>query len=558
MGWFKNLKTQSKLLTLFSLITLLGAITTGWTIYTIVQFNQEVKEVVQEALELAEVEEVQVYLLEQQIAINDFRFTGEERFLVQYEEAEELADLYLRRALIDANSTDQRDALGLLSEEIEEYNRTFDEVVELHEQGEYEAALELAAEVDAIEAERVERMHDQIERFVYKGELELKEDLLEADTRTKKSIAVGVVSLVLFSGLAIVASIVTNQVAEPILHMTNAVVAFENDAYEPELLEAYVKRREELGQLARAFNNMVNSITASAQAKDQLLSASSRFVPVAYLDFLEKNSITEINLGDHVSAEMAVMFSDIRSFTTISEGMTPQENFDFINTYLKRVSPAIQEHSGFIVKFLGDGMMAVFPYEVEDALKAGIQKIKVVNQYNAERQAQGLHPIDLGIGIHTGHMMVGMIGEETRLQGDAFSDNVNLTARIEGLSKFFGISLIISAETLARLEEPGKYNTRPLGAVIVKGREKPIRLYEIFDADPEGRKELKLSTQADYTEGLRLYTLGNFSAAQPLFASVLERHPEDKTASLYLSLTQQYLAEGRPNDWDGVIMMTTK
>jgi PAS domain S-box-containing protein len=176
------------------------------------------------------------------------------------------------------------------------------------------------------------------------------------------------------------------------------------------------------------------ALQAAVEELSRINQASSRFVPSAFLDFLQKKSIVDIRLGDHVSKEMTVMFSDLRFFTTLSEHMTPQENFDFVNAYLKRVSPAIRANAGFIVKYLGDGLMAIFPHRADDALRAGIAKLKRVSQYNVYRQKRGQPPIRVGIGVNTGYMMVGMVGETTRLQGDAFSDSVNLAARVEGLT----------------------------------------------------------------------------------------------------------------------------
>ena len=116
------------------------------------------------------------------------------------------------------------------------------------------------------------------------------------------------------------------------------------------------------------------------------------------------------------------MFSDLRSFTTISEEMTPQENFNFVNAYLGRVSPVVRDFNGFIVKYLGDGIMAIFPECADDGVQAGIEKLDRVNLYNEERIKEGRLPIKIGIGVNTGHMMVGMVGEKGRMQGDAFSD----------------------------------------------------------------------------------------------------------------------------------------
>jgi class 3 adenylate cyclase len=238
--------------------------------------------------------------------------------------------------------------------------------------------------------------------------------------------------------------------------------------------------------------------------------------------------------------------------------MTPQENFDFVNEYLEMVSPIIQKYDGFIVKFLGDGMMAIFPYSVDDAVRAGIEKQRQVKAFNARRQAQGLPPVDVGIGVHTGHMMVGMIGEINRIQGDAFSDNVNLTSRVEGLTKFYEVSMIISEETRMRLEQPGRYKMRFLGKAVVQGRAHPISLYDVFEGEPEEIQERKLQTREDYERGLKLYMTGRFAEAQDCFQAVLDRDPHDQAAALYLDRSTTMMAQGIPEDWEGVEVMTSK
>ncbi|MGB3756234.1 MAG: ATP-binding protein [Rivularia sp. (in: cyanobacteria)] len=283
-----------------------------------------------------------------------------------------------------------------------------------------------------------------------------------------------------------------------------------------------------------------------------------RFVPHEYLRFLSKDSIIDVELGDHVSKEMAVMFSDIRSFTTLSESMTPQENFDFVNSYLRQVSPVIRNHTGFIVKYLGDGMMAVFPNGADDAVKAGISKLKKVEEKNIKRLEKAQQPIKVGIGVHFGHMMVGMVGESARMQGDAFSDNVNLTARLESLTKFYGVSLVISQQALQQLSKPEEYQMRFLDRVIVKGRSEAIAIYEILDGELPEIRDLKLLSLADFENGLESYRCGDCLKAKEYFEKVLVVNPEDKAAALYLERVEQLQSNGVPENWCGVWAMTKK
>ncbi|BAY10256.1 adenylate/guanylate cyclase domain-containing protein [Calothrix sp. NIES-2098] len=352
---------------------------------------------------------------------------------------------------------------------------------------------------------------------------------------------------------------------EQVGKVTTAAFEVEKDAFQPDALSEVAKRSDELGQLARVFTNMVKTVKAREKELtnantqlESLLKAYGRFVPHEYLKFLRKESITDVHLGDHVSKIMAVMFSDIRSFTTISEDMTPQENFNFVNAYLKRVSPEIRSNYGLIVKFLGDGMMAVFPDGADDAVAAGVAKHQRVHEYNQQRIEKGYLPLQVGVGIHVGHMMLGMVGEENRMQGDAFSDNVNLTARLEGLTKFYGVSLLISEQTLEHLSNSKKYEIRFLDRAVVKGKTEPISVYEILDAESSEVRLLKLQTQPDFEQGVQYYRQGDFELAKDYFAKVLALNAADKTADLYLNRVNFLLQKGKPVNWDGVWRFTEK
>ncbi|BAY91198.1 MULTISPECIES: response regulator [unclassified Tolypothrix] len=352
---------------------------------------------------------------------------------------------------------------------------------------------------------------------------------------------------------------------EEVNRVTAAASDVERDAFEPDALDEVAKRSDELGKLARVFTNMVKTvkvrekelITANTQL-ESLLKAYGRFVPHEYLRFLRKDAITDVNLGDHVSKVMAVMFSDIRSFTTISENMTPQDNFNFVNAYLKRVSPEIRSNYGIIVKFLGDGMMAVFPEGADDAIAAGVAKQNQVQEYNKQRAKTGYLPLEVGIGIHVGHMMLGMVGEESRMQGDAFSDNVNLTARLEGLTKFYGVSLLISEQALQNMSTANKYQIRFLDRVIVKGRTEAIAVYEVLDAEVEEVRQLKIKTQPDFEAALQYYKCADFTTARESFEKMLSVNPTDKTAKLYLERIEILLQRRVPENWNGVWALTEK
>lgn len=276
----------------------------------------------------------------------------------------------------------------------------------------------------------------------------------------------------------------------------------------------------------------------------------NRFVPREFLKFLGKESIIDVQLGDQVQQEMTILFSDIRSFTTLSESMTPKENFDFLNAYLKRVSPVIRNNSGFIDKYIGDAVMALFPEVPDDALRAAVDMQKQVYDYNLKRQKSGHLPIAIGIGIHTGNIMLGMIGEEQRLEGTVISDAVNLAARLESLTKVYGASILISGQTLSKLDNAVDYNCRFIDKVQVKGKTELIAVFEVYDSNTREIFDLKSQTLGIFEQAIFCYHHQKISEALRLFQEVLKINKEDRVARLYIKRCEQLQSHSRVEEWE--------
>jgi two-component system sensor histidine kinase ChiS len=290
----------------------------------------------------------------------------------------------------------------------------------------------------------------------------------------------------------------------------------------------------------------------------ELNSAYERFVPREFLSLLKKESILEVKLGDQTAQQMTVLFSDIRGWTTLSEEMTAQESFNFINAFLNRVSPVISAHRGFIDNFQGDGMMALFPETADDGVQAAIAMHAAVSEYNKDRKQKGFQPIGIGVGLHIGDLMLGIIGHEERMQGTVVADAVNLASRLEGLTRVYGSSISISEPTLSQLKNPDQYKHRFVDKVQVKGKKDPVSVHEVFDGDPPAVIELKDQTKDDFEQGLCLYYDRKFSEASVKFNQVLEKHSEDRAARIYLKRSANYMVNGVPDDWTGVEVLTQK
>ncbi|MEG5032471.1 AAA family ATPase [Microcoleus sp. AT3-D2] len=289
------------------------------------------------------------------------------------------------------------------------------------------------------------------------------------------------------------------------------------------------------GQAAISIQNskLYTEVRENESRLAQLNKAYERFIPHQFLQFLDKSSIIDVELGDQVQLEMSVLFSDIRNFTTLSETMTPEDNFKFINSYLSRMEPVINENKGFIDKYIGDAIMALFSGEADNAVKAGIAMLHRLAEYNEYCANAGCAPIQIGIGINTGSLMLGTVGGPNRMDGTVISDAVNLASRVESLTKNYGVSLLITQPTYGRLKNPSQYTIRTLDTVKVKGKSEAVTIYEVFDADPPEIKQAKLATLELFAEARALYSGGKLFEAARLFEECWRQNPGDRVAKMY-------------------------
>lgn len=260
-----------------------------------------------------------------------------------------------------------------------------------------------------------------------------------------------------------------------------------------------------------------------------------RFVPDQFLGFLHKEDISDIQLGDHTEEWMAVLFLDIRSFTKFSERLSPEENFDFINSFLGHMGPVVRRHNGFVDKYLGDGLMALFPASIQDAVASAIDLRRELRVYNESRAAGGLAPVDFGIGIHAGNLMLGTVGERMRMDGTVISPVVNLASRLEGLTKEFGIGIVVSEYVAGEVGNEVR-DMRYLGRVSVKGARDPVAVYEIFEGEDEEVRRLRAASRAAFEAGARCAVEGKYAEALSEFRGALQECPDDPALDYYLRL----------------------
>ncbi len=294
-------------------------------------------------------------------------------------------------------------------------------------------------------------------------------------------------------------------------------------------------------------------------ANSNLLSLNrtfEKFVPKESIGLLNKKSLSELSLGDHIQKRMTVLFTDIRSFTSLSEQMTPEENFRFINSYLGAMGPVIRKNNGFIDKYIGDAIMAIFEKE-EEAVNAGIEMLNTLKDYNEKNRNSETRPsIQIGIGIHTGDMMFGTVGEHNRMDSTVISDAVNLASRIESITKFYGATLLVSEIIINTIENKSNYKYRYIDQITVKGKNIPVKIYEIYNHEPPSIIALKDKIKPLYEKGLELFYEKNFSDCATILEEASNLYPEDKPLQIIQERNLEWLLKDVNADLDAKFAMS--
>lgn len=270
----------------------------------------------------------------------------------------------------------------------------------------------------------------------------------------------------------------------------------------------------------------------------------SRFVPTDFMRLLNKKSITEVSLGNNAEREMTIMFSDIRAFTSISEKLSPSESFAFINEYLKKIAPIIRKHGGFIDKYMGDGIMALFPNNVNDAILAAKSMMLALDKFNADNKKNNKPTIDIGIGMHTGMCILGTVGEPMRMDTTVIADAVNLAARIESLTKFYKTPIIISEETFKKTGSDLVSYIRFIGTAQVKGKSISTKLYKVFF---DNQNNIELLDEFD--KAITLFYDQKFAEASEIFEKLIQTKLYDGVIEYYFNQSKTHAQNGPPPGW---------
>ena len=323
--------------------------------------------------------------------------------------------------------------------------------------------------------------------------------------------------------------------------------------------------KNRINDLVTGFNIGANDYLSKPFLKDELLSRiqihlnlhqmhreTSKFVPEAFIKAIGRSSITEVELGDYTEKNVSVLFTDIRGYTGLSENMTPKENFDFVRSYVSQMGPIIQESQGFVNQYLGDGIMAIFDQSSVGALEAAIRMQHQIYDINIGRKALDIKPIRVGMGLATGPLIMGIIGDHKRKDPTTIATTVNIASRIEGLTKYYGANILLDRASINKLPKDHKYNLRDIGKAQVKGQEVPIDIYECIDGDQPHIKKLKLESLEEFETALSNFIAGEFEKSKEQFFSILKKNSEDSVAEYFYERSLVYFKNGVQKNWFGV------
>ena len=299
---------------------------------------------------------------------------------------------------------------------------------------------------------------------------------------------------------------------------------------------------------------MIEDISSEKRMK----STMSRYMDPGIADQLLEDG-GDIMGGQDTTATL--LFSDLRSFTNITESLGAQGTVKLLNEYFEIMVECITEQGGMLDKFIGDAIMAAFglPISHEDdedrGVKAGINMISRLWKWNELREKDGKPPLDMGLGLNTDKIVAGNIGSQKRMDYTMIGDGVNLAARLESACKQYNARILISDFTFKKLK--GTYRIRNIDDVVVKGKTEPIGVYEVLDYHNDTTFPNLMDVVNHFNEGRKKYKTGNFNDAINSFTECIKANENDNLSKTYIDRCNQLIKEN-PKEWDGVWVMKSK
>ena len=295
------------------------------------------------------------------------------------------------------------------------------------------------------------------------------------------------------------------------------------------------------------------------QNEEKMKATMSRYLGSELVDTLLESGEEVMRTSEH---EVTILFSDIRNFTTLSEEIGAQETINLLNAYFDQMVSCIQNEKGMLDKFIGDAIMAVFgapiPYEdhADCGVRSAISMVRALKTFNQEQESKGKKPIHMGIGLNSSPAVTGNIGSSKRMDYTVIGDGVNLAARLEGATKYYGAQIIISEHTLKDLR--GNYQIRELDCIYLKGKTKPSRVYEILDYHTEETFPNRERVLGFFAKGLQGYRDGKWDESILAFREAHKLNPNDKACQVFIDRCEKMKTNPAIKEWEGIWELESK
>lgn len=313
-----------------------------------------------------------------------------------------------------------------------------------------------------------------------------------------------------------------------------------------------------LATLISSISNLSVDLIVEIRERQRTRSALERYVsPALATEILDNKAEFLQSLGG-ARRDVSILFCDVRGFTARTEAGDPTQLFEQLNEYFGYMVSEILGAGGAIDKFMGDGILAVWgtlsrrtpEEEAVAAVTCSLAMTKSLNQLNALRHERGLLPWKVGIGIHSGSVLFGNVGSQARMEPTVIGDAVNLASRVEGLTKALKCEILVTGATKQLVDPDGRYRRADLVRVV--GRDAPVEVFTIWSGQATAEE------REIHENGIRQFRAGNFCNARAAFEKLVDGHPEDSLAAIYVERCKNFEADPPPADWGGVFQAASK
>lgn len=395
------------------------------------------------------------------------------------------------------------------------------------------------------------------------GIYEVGKDLVSVERQTAKEIArLNTIQWLLLLAIAGIFILTTVLILIPIGRLGKGAMRLASGQFGAVIrARRFLHMHDEIEDLSDSFNVMSKRIKGFVDDIEHMKGSYYRFVPEPFVHALGKRDLVNVGLGDQVQTETTILVCNLRNLVELSKQISPQENFELVNEFLGVIGPAVRENNGFVSKYMGSSVLALFPESPEHAIQAATDIRRRVWQWTDKDEEGTLGKLELSMGIHWGTAMLGIIGEEDRLDTGVISQDASLTHLLEQMCAAMSATTLISEAVIKKLAETKRHHMpnfqmRDVGALWVPELGRSLHAFDVYEGDRPEMRNLKQFTKELFEQGVILFQQGRFYDARDAFVRVIHQNRFDSAAKLYFFASERMYQEGVASDWDGTLQLS--